>query len=461
MLRSFSLPAIALASLLELGLVGSATAPSALAQAPVPRGSNPALPPPRPAPASSIPRVEVPAGVLLGIDVLEHSNFLLLRGKRIGLLTHPAGVDRRGISTVEVLHHAPGVRLVALFATEHGLWNNVAGGKHFTDAVDARTGLPVYSLYTGSPSVPTPSSSQLKGIDAMVIDLQDIGSRSYTFSGTMKTVMEACFRHKVEVIILDRPNPLGGLKVDGPMPDPAIVGASLVCEFPVPYVHGLTMGELARLAYGTPGVLQVKEAERLRGKLTIIPMVGWRRSMRWTETGLAWVPTSPYISDFAAVMGYPMTGLGCPDFDSFRNGIGSQYPFRGISNLLVKPDIVARELRALNLPGLNFRQVSVPNARTGKPGTGLYIEVVDWDELHPTDLNFYLMKLACKLEPRNPFAHLTKMQESKFLHEMGCTALYRDLAAHGARVDIDAYIRLWRAQDAQYQQRSRRFWLYP
>src|SRR6185437_11233133 len=110
---------------------------------------------------------------------------------------------------------------------------------------DKRTGLPVYSLYTGTPSVPTPSASQLKGIDAMVIDLQDIGSRSYTFSGTMKTVMEACFRHNVEVIVLDRPNPLGGLKVDGPLPDPWIVSSSLVCEFPVPYVHGLTMGELA------------------------------------------------------------------------------------------------------------------------------------------------------------------------------------------------------------------------
>jgi hypothetical protein len=127
----------------------------------------------------------------------------------------------------------------------------------------------------------------------------------------------------------------------------------------------------------------------------------------------------------------------------------------------VRPDVLARELRALNLPGINFRQVSVPNARTGKPGTGLYIEVVDWDELHPTDLNFYLMRLACKLEPRNPFAHLTKAQESRFLHEMGCTALYRDLAAHGARVDIEGYIRLWRAQDAQFQLRSRRFWLYP
>ncbi len=453
--RRFFLRGLPLAlSALWLAMPVGQAAPPAL------KNANAAIVAPKPAPKPVVPKIEIPAGVRLGIDVLETSNFLALRGKRIGLLTHPAGVDSHGVSSIEILRRAPGVKLVALFATEHGLWNTIGGGINFPDQVDPHTGFMVYSLYTGRTPKGLPSPAQLKGLDALVVDLQDVGTRSYTFSGTMKRVMEGCFRANVEVIVLDRPNPLGGLKVDGPLPDPAIVSSSLVCEFPVPYVHGLTMGELARLAQGTPGVLQIKDAERLHGKLTVIHMVNWRRAMRWPETGLNWVPTSPAINDFAAVMGYAMTGLGCPAFTSFRSGIGNQYQFRGISSLAVKPEVVARELRALNLPGINFRQVSVPNSHTGKPGTGLYVEVTDWDEWRPTELSFYLMKLACKLEPRNPFAFASKGQTSLFLHEMSCTAIFRDFAAHGARVDVEAYLRQWRDQDAKYQQQSRRFWLY-
>ena len=139
----------------------------------------------RPATPVVLPRIQPPEQVRMGIDVLEDSNFLLLRGKRIGLLTHPAGVDRHGTPTVEVLRRAPGVKLVALFATEHGIWNNVPAGKPFPDTQDPRTGLPVYSLYDGKNTHHVPSGGQLKGLDALVIDLQDVGVRSYTFSGTM------------------------------------------------------------------------------------------------------------------------------------------------------------------------------------------------------------------------------------------------------------------------------------
>jgi uncharacterized protein YbbC (DUF1343 family) len=397
--------------------------------------------------------------VRLGIDVLEDSNFLLVRGRRIALLTHPAGVDRRGTPTVDVLRRAPGVKLVALFATEHGIWNNVPAGKFFSDTRDPKTGLPVFSLYDGKNTHHVPTGAQLKGIDALVIDLQDVGVRSYTFSGTMKRAMEGCFQHNVEVIILDRPNPLGGIKVSGPMLDPALVGASLVCEFPVPYVHGLTMGELARLAKGTPGVLQINPAQTAKGRLTVVSMAGWRRTMRWTETGLGWVPTSPAITDFASVMGYAMTGLGC-ELGGFKHGVGSQYLFRGISNQLVRPEVLARELHALRLPGINFRQISAPSARSAQPGTGLYIEVNDWDDWRPADLSFYLMRLACKLEPRNPFVNVSKSDTSRFLHEVGCAALFHDLATQGARIDIEGFLRQWDAQDRQYREASRRFWLY-
>jgi uncharacterized protein YbbC (DUF1343 family) len=417
-----------------------------------------------PSAAFALPRVEVPTHVMLGIDVLEAEGFAPLRGKRLGLLTQRAGVDSRGVSTVDILRRTPGLRLVALFATENGISGEVTSGKIYGDQVDPRTGLMVFSLYNGRTHQPT--AAQLKGIDALVIDLQDIGTRSYTFTGAMKQAMEGCFAHNVEVIVLDRPNPLGGLKVDGPIPDPQWIGPNLVNEFPVPYVHGLTIGELARLAKGQPGVMRVPDAVRERGRLTVIAMRGWRRSMRWTETGLSWVPTSPFIPDFAAVVGYPMTGLGCyigdypPAIGGFSHGVGNQYPFRGLSNKYVKSDQLQKALTALGLPGLRYRIVSVPNARTGKPATGLFIEVTDWDAWRPTELNFYLMRLDCRLSPRNPFAAAPPAIRASFLRHMGSTAFLNDLIAHGANVDVDAYIRQWAAQARVFQEQSRRYWLY-
>ena len=280
--------------------------------------------------------------------------------------------------------------------------------------------------------------------------------------------MEGCFLNHVEVIILDRPNPLGGLKVDGPMLDPQWVGPNLVNAFNVPYVHGMTIGELATMAKYQPGVLKIPEAARLQGKLTVIHMRGWRRSMRWPETGLTWVPTSPYVPDFAAVAGYPMTGLGTfPGIANFSHGVGKhpdgspQYPFRGISHKNVKPEVLEKELNALHLAGLRFRRISVPNTKIGQPpATGLFIEITDWDDWHPTELNFYLMQLDCRFSPRNPYAAVHAAEEGGYLRHMGSTAFFNDIVAHGARVDVAAYVRSWEAKAAAFQQQTRQYWLY-
>jgi uncharacterized protein YbbC (DUF1343 family) len=426
-----------------------------------------AAPAPATAPAAAY-HLDMSEPVQLGIDVLEAEGFAPLRGKRFALLTHPAGVDHRGVSTIDILRHAPGLRLVALFGTEHGVYGGPAA-TNYQDKLDPRTGLMVFSLYNGNMQlVHQPSAAQLKGIDALVIDLQDIGSRSYTFTGAMKQAMEGCFLHHVEVIILDRPNPLGGLKVDGPMLDPQWVGPNLVNAFNVPYVHGMTIGELARMAKYQPGILKIPEAARLQGKLTVIPMQGWRRSMRWPETGLTWVPTSPYVPDFAAIAGYPLTGLGTfPGIANFSHGVGKhpdgspQYPFRGISHKYVKPEVLEKELNALHLPGVRFRRISVPNMKVGQPpATGLFIEITDWDEWHPTDLNFYLMQLDCRYSPHNPYAAVHAGDAGGFLRQMGSTAFFNDLVVHGARVDVASYLRAWDAKAAAFQQRSRQFWLY-
>ncbi len=420
-----------------------------------------------PRPGRAAPRIEVPQKVQLGIDTLELEGFAPLRGKRLGLLTHPAGVDGRGVSTIDILRREPGLKLVALFGAEHGVYGGPASAI-YPDRRDPRTGLMVYSLYNGKTHQPT--AAQLKGIDALVIDLQDIGTRSYTFAGSIKQAMEGCFLNHVEVIVLDRPNPLGGLKVDGPLPDPQWLGPNLVNEFPVPYVHGLTIGELARFAKGQPGVLKIPEAARAAGKLTVIPMRGWHRSMRWPETGLRWVPTSPYIPDFAAVSGYPMTGLGSfmgdNNLGGFSHGIGKQadgspqYPFRGIADKYVKPETLQRDLSALGLPGLRFQRVSVPGVKSSQPASGIFIQIIDWDAWRPTELSFYMMQLDCRFSPRNPFAAASRSVAESFLRLMGSTAFFNDLRAHGARVDVGTYIRQWEAQDRAFQEMSRKYWLY-
>jgi len=410
---------------------------------------------PSPSPtAIAVPRAEPVFSVMLGIDVLAANHFAPIAGKRIGLLTHPAGVNRFGVSTIDVLRHSPNVKLVALFGVEHGLYNEMPAEKTYPDHLDPRTGLMVFSLYNGRTHAPT--KAQLKGLDALVIDLQDIGSRSYTFVSAMKVAMEACFENGVSVVVLDRPNPLGGLKVGGPPLDKQ--WTSYVGEFCVPYVHGLTIGELALMAKEVPGVLNVPESVRERGKLTIIPMRGWRRAMRWPETGLRFVPTSPYVPDFAACVGYATVGLGTYLGD-FTHGIGTEYPFRGIAHHAIKGDVLERDLNALHLPGMKFSLVSVP-AKNGQAMTGVYAEVTDWDAWQPTELSFYMMKLACQLEPRNPFATANKAQAEGFLRHMGSTAFFEALRHDGAKVNVEAFLADWRARDKIYQEFSQHYWLY-
>lgn len=391
--------------------------------------------------------------VLLGIDVLEATRFRAIAGKRIGLLTHAAGVNRRGERTVDVLRRAPNVRLVALFAPEHGLNGDVEANVDFGDTTDARTGLPVYSLH-GSNRKPT--AAQLKGLDALVIDLQDIGVRSYTYSVVMRYTMEACFAQGVEVVICDRPNPLGGLKVDGPILDRSLMSG--VGAYEIPYVHGLTLGELARWAAGTRGALAVSESVRRRGRLTVVPMRGWRRSMRWPETGLTFVPTSPVMRDFPTIVGYAMTGLGC-EYSGFEHGFGTAYPFRALSFKGIPVDRLLRDLNALELPGLTFRLVETSTSR-GVSRPGVYVGVTDWRAWHPTELSFHLHRLACRYNPPNPFAELDATQARTFNIHVGSTRWWTALKRDGVRVNVASYFKRWTSRAETYRQRSRQFWLY-
>lgn len=404
-----------------------------------------------------VPRIEGLAGstgrVFLGIDVLKQDNFQPLRGKRVGLLTHPAGVDKNGVSTIEILRRSAKVNLVALFGPEHGIYGNEKANQPVEDRVDSRTGLPVYSLYG---KYRKPTGKMLQGLDALVIDLQDLGVRSYTYISAMRLAMEACFQNRIEVVVLDRPNPLGGRKVDGPLMEPG--WRSYVGDYRIPYVYGLTIGELALMAKGVPGWLEVEKTALEKGRLTVIPMRGWNRDMLWTDTGLRWVPTSPAIPDLSAALGYSMTGLGA-QIGGFRHGYGTQYPFRLLTYPGKRPEEIVLALRRKNISGLDYKVVDFRTSGGGK-GRGVYLMVDDWSRLRPTEISFHMMQLASQWSLTNPFSAASKSEARLFNKHVGSTEWWNALTRDGARVDVAKFLHKWRTQSQVFQSMSRKYWLY-
>lgn len=250
------------------------------------------------------------AVVTVGLERLEAERGAALRGRRVGLLAHAASVTADGRHAVDVLRGL-GVDVVRLFAPEHGLWSAGAAGERVADGRDPRTGLPVTSLY-GDRHAPRPED--LAGLDVLVVDLQDAGVRFYTYAGTVIEVLRAS-PVGFAVVVLDRPNPLGGDRVEGPVADRRAAPRGLVNAAPGPLVHGLTIGEIARVVQAAEG----------RGRLTVVPMTGWRRSMTWAETGRAWVAPSPNLRSAEAAIAYP--GVALLEATNVSEGRGTPAPF--------------------------------------------------------------------------------------------------------------------------------------
>ncbi len=338
--------------------------------------------------ASSIVKAPFPGGasppVLTGIDVLRRGSFKALQGRRVGLVTNHTGIARDGTSTIDLLHKAKGVELVALFAPEHGIRG--ALDKPVPDGKDEKTGLPVYSLY-GKRKRPSPQ--QLAGIDTLVFDVQDVGCRFYTYVTTLGLVMETAAAHKLRVVVLDRPNPLGGLAVAGPVLDRK--AESFVAYHRLPVRHGMTVGELARLF----------NAERKIGAdLHVVKMEGWRREDLFDRTGLLWVNPSPNMRSLSAALLYP--GVGLLEMTNVSVGRGTDRPFEVIGAPWLDGQALATALTRARLPGARFvptRFTPSSSTHAKKQCGGVQLYVDDWERFEPLLVG---MALACELRQLHP-----------------------------------------------------------
>ncbi len=338
------------------------------------------------------------AEVKTGVETLREREFKGLVGKRVGLVTNPSGVDRHLNSTIDILFHAPGVELVALYGPEHGVRGNVYAGGKVSDTKDEATGLPVYSLY-GTTRKPT--REMLAGIDVMVYDIQDVGVRSYTFISTLGLVMEACGELGIEVMVLDRPNPLGGNKIEGSYVEPGFF--SFVSQYKIPYIYGLTVGELA-VMMNEEGMNRGQKGDQAPAKcdLTVIPMQGWTRDMLYEDTGLPWVLPSPNIPYKDTPMYYAASGI-CGELYGFMNiGIGYTLPFQVFGAVWLDPDRLKERLESYGLPGISFRTIwykPFSGSQQGKLVKGLQYFFTDYEKARVTETQFYVMQAVAELYP--------------------------------------------------------------
>ncbi|MGL5731536.1 MAG: exo-beta-N-acetylmuramidase NamZ family protein [Bacteroidales bacterium] len=383
-----------------------------------------------------------------GVEVLRDQQFKLLEGKRVGLITNPTGVDRNLKSTIDILNEAPNVKLVALFGPEHGVRGDVYAGDKVDNAKDEKTGLPVYSLY-GKTRKPT--DEMLKGIDVLVYDIQDIGCRSFTYISTLGLAMEAAAKNGIEVVVLDRPNPLGGKKVEGNLVEDGYT--SFVSQFKIPYIYGLTCGELAKM---------LNEEGLIKGKckLSVVPMKGWNRDMKYTETGLQWIAASPHIphphsSDF-----YPVSGI-LGELGIISIGVGYTLPFQLFATDSIPADKLADNLNALGLPGVHFRPIHLKpfySVGQGKKYQGVQVHLTDYDKASLSDIQFYVMQEMYKLNPNMKFFDLAAKGRNNMWDKVcGTNQIRLRLAKNYSVDDIKSY---WHKDDDSFKKRSRKYWLY-
>ena len=396
-----------------------------------------------------------PATVKPGIEVLAERGFEGLQGKRVGLVTNPSGVDHLLRATIDILYEAPEVKLVALFAPEHGVRGDVYAGGKVEDYTDPATGLPVHSLY-GAQREPT--DAMLQGIDVMVYDIQDVGTRSYTFISTLGLVMRACARNDIEVMVLDRPNPLGGRKVEGPLVEPGFF--SFVSQYAIPYVYGLTVGELARLI-NEEGLNRGQKGDLppVKCRLSVVPMEGWNRDMLYTDTGLPWILPSPNIPSPRSAVCYPSAGIAGELSGYLNIGIGYNIPFETFAAEWIDAEALKARLDSYGLPGVAFRTIHY------KPFYGAAKDVLlhgvqffytDYAAASLSLTQFYVMQALQELFPdHNPF--LTKDRLRMFDLVCGTDYVRKEF---GKRLEVEDILGRWTRDVDGFKTLSQKYYLY-
>lgn len=383
-----------------------------------------------------------------GLEALKSQNFKALEGKRVGLITNPTGFDNNLKSTVDVLFEAKNVKLVALFGPEHGVRGDVHAGDKVDNMKDPKTGLPVYSLY-GKTRKATPE--MLKDIDVLVYDIQDIGSRSFTYISTMGLAMEAAAENNIEFVVLDRPNPLGGNKIEGNLAEDGFI--SFVSQFKIPYIYGLTCGELA---------VMLNEENMLgkKCKLTVVKMEGWKRDMTFEQTGLQWVPSSPHIPQPISAIAYPISGI-LGELGYMSIGVGYTIPFQMFAAEWIEAEKLAERMNSYNLPGVTFRPMHVKpfySVGVGKNLQGVQVHVMDYQKAALSDIQFWVMQAVAELWPEKAvFANADKGRFRMFDQVSGSDQIRIKFSERNRFEDIRAY---WYKDVESFRKLSKKYHLY-
>jgi uncharacterized protein YbbC (DUF1343 family) len=373
--------------------------------------------------------------VQTGLDVLEAQKFAPLRGKRVGLITNHTGQDFQGRTTIELLAHAPGVQLTALFSPEHGIAGHA--DEKVASSKDASTGLPIFSLY-GEHVRPT--EEMLQGIDALVFDVQDAGVRFYTYTTTMGYCMEEAAKHGIPFYVLDRPNPIGGETVEGPMLDADKTG--FVAYFPLPVRYGLTIGELAQL---------FNDEKQIHCDLHVLQMKNWHRNYFYENTGLRWIPPSPNLRTMKGAILYP--GLEILQSAGLSVGRGTEAPFEEFGAPWLDGEEVAEALNARNLPGVHFANqpyIPVSGLYAGQHCGGVGIRVTDRAAVRSMRVGLEIAALLGKKYPEH-------FDVSKTIVLLGNQATVDQLKAGTPPEQIIAG---WGMDLAKFEQIRKKYFIY-
>ena len=383
-----------------------------------------------------------------GIEMLKQTNFKAIEGKRVGLITNPTGVDNNLKSTIDILHEAPNVNLVALYGPEHGVRGDVHAGDKIETFTDPNTGVPVYSLYGATRK---PTTEMLQDVDVLVYDIQDIGCRSYTYISTMYLAMQAAAENNIDFVVLDRPNPLGGLKVEGNIVEDKFI--SFVSQLKIPYIYGLTCGELALMI--NKEMMSEKPCQ-----LEVVKMKKWRRKMKFEDTNLQWVPTSPHIPFSHSATFYPVSGI-LGELGYVSIGVGYTLPFEIFATEWINAEEFAKALNAKNLSGIEFRPIHIkPFYSVGKGANlqGVQVHIMNFDKVRLSDIQFHVMEVAAELYPdKSVFDNADKARFNMFDKVSGSNYIRTEFSKNHKFSDIRGF---WMKDEALFRKNSKKYYLY-